>query len=282
MKPKALWLILFFSLISTGCIKTTDLKHPARFYDLHQQATLSQDLVIGQLQETRLVVVGEHHNNARHHQAQLKVIQMLHRSGRNVAIGLEMFRHNSQEPLDQWISGQLSEDQFKPIYLKNWNFKWELYRPIFKYAHDNRLPMVGLNVSRKITAQVARHGFESLSTEQKGALEGITCQVTPEYEKFIRKAYESHKHAEIDFNNFCEAQLVWDAAMAAHADSYLKQRPETVMVLLAGSGHARKPGIPFQLRKRSQLPVVVILPETRKVFDKSHLTSNDADYILLK
>ena len=252
-----------------------------RLFDLKQHEIVSDGEAIQRLQAVRIVLVGEHHNNAAHHQAQLKVIQSLHEAGRRVAVGLEMFRHDSQADLDQWILGRTSESRFKPIYLKNWNFGWDLYSPIFKYAKENRIPMVGLNVSRSITGLVASKGFESLSKAQKGALEGITCEVTPQYRNFIGKAYGAHGHGHMNFDRFCEAQLVWDTAMAVYAIDYLEQRPDTTMVLLAGSGHARKLGIPFQIAKRAPWDHVVVMPETKGVFDVDSLTVGDADYILL-
>ncbi|MGD9224085.1 MAG: ChaN family lipoprotein, partial [Desulfobacteraceae bacterium] len=264
------------------CKTPTDAaRNTMRLYDLERHEVVTDREALQRLQAARIVLVGEHHNNAAHHKAQLKVIRSLHEAGRKVAVGLEMFRRDSQQDLDQWIAGTTSESQFEPIYLDNWSFSWELYGPIFKYAKKNRIPMVGLNVPRSITGQVASKGFESLSKAQKGALEGITCDVTQQYRNFIGKAYGAHAHGHMNFNRFCEAQLVWDSAMAVYAIDYLEQRSDTTMVLLAGSGHARKLGIPYQIAKRTPWDHVVVMPETKGVFDPEVLTAGDADYILL-
>jgi uncharacterized iron-regulated protein len=276
------WAVASFVMVLMTSITTWAHPHPAiRLYDLEQQAVVSDNQAIQRLAAARIVLVGEHHNNAVHHAAQLKVIRSLHEAGRKVAIGLEMFRKDSQQDLDRWVTGRTSASQFKPIFRDNWNYGWEQYLPIFNYARTNHIPMVGLNVSRKITTQVAYHGFDSLNEEQKGSLEGITCNVTPEYRDFIGKAYGAHGHGKMNFEGFCEAQLVWDSAMAVNAVAYLKENPETVMVLLAGSGHARKLGIPTQLDKRVPWPYVVVLPETKGIFDARSVTVKDADYILM-
>ena len=282
MKRKLILMAVLAGWALVACKTPTAATQDAvRLFDLKQHEIVSDGEAIQRLQAVRIVLVGEHHNNVAHHQAQLKVIQSLHEAGRKVAVGLEMFRRDSQADLDQWILGRTSESRFKPIYLKNWNFGWDLYSPIFKYAKENRIPMVGLNVSRSITGLVASKGFESLSKAQKGALEGITCEVTPQYRNFIGKAYGAHGHGHMNFDRFCEAQLVWDTAMAVYAIDYLEQRPDTTMVLLAGSGHARKLGIPFQIAKRAPWDHVVVMPETKGVFDVDSLTVGDADYILL-
>lgn len=280
MKTVMITTLCFALLLLAGC-RTQAGNEPMRLYDLSKGLTLSQDQAVQQLQKMRIVLVGEHHDNDNHHQAQLQVIQTLHRAGSKVAIGMEMFRQESQMELDQWVTGQLDEEKFEPIYLNNWTYGWDLYRPIFQYARQNQIPMVGLNIPRKVTSQVAYHGFASLSPDQKGPLEGITCNVTPEYRDFVKKAYGAHGHGQMNFDRFCEAQLVWDTAMAIHAVDYLNSHPDHILVILAGSGHARKLGIPTQLDKTISWPYAVVLPETKGIFDKKSVTEQDADYLFL-
>lgn len=281
MNPMFLSSLLVLAAVwTTGCQSSAGYEI-MRLFDLSSQEALSESRSVQQLQKVRIILVGEHHNNPRHHLAQLKIIQALHRAGSKVAVGLEMFPRQGQNELDQWVSGQLDETQFEPIYLNYWNFDWKLYRPIFEYARQNQIPMVGLNVPRKITIQVAYHGFASLNRDQKGSLEGITCNVTPEYREFVKGAHGIPSHGGMNFESFCEAQLVWDSAMAIHAIDFLERHPRYLMVILAGSGHAHKLGIPDQLNKQNHWPYMVVLPETKGVFDAEQLTVQDADYILM-
>ena len=141
--------------------------------------------------------------------------------------------------------------------------------------------MIGLNVSRDITRQVSRQGFNSLSEEQKGKLADVSCRVDKEYMDYIKRAFGGHGHGELNFTYFCEAQLVWDSAMAINTLEYLKKNPDTTVILLAGAGHVRKGAIPRQIRKRSDVPHAVILPEVRGIVDPDTLSDKDADYIIL-
>ena len=275
------WHLYWMAVVLIISCRTGTTSDAIAIYDIGQKQALSDAQAVERLQDARIVLVGEHHNNADHHLAQLRVIQALHRAGRKVAVGMEMFRKESQQALDRWSAGQTDEAQFVDIFNDNWTYGWKLYRPILIHARDNQLPVVGLNVSRKITGQVAYHGFASLSDEQKGSLEGIACIVTPEYREFVQKAYGAHGHGKMKFDRFCEAQLVWDSAMAINAIEFLNQNPEHIMVLIAGSGHARKLGIPTQLKKRGNLPYIVVLPETKGSFEKESLTVQDADYLIL-
>jgi len=276
----SLLLILSFLLFISGC-RENGPSETLALHDLTNGQSITGTQALQALKETRLVLVGEHHTSESHHRDQLRIVQLLKENGVPVSIGLEMFRKDQQEALDRWVAGDIREAEFKPIYLDNWNFPWELYRDVFVYARDKKIPMVGLNVSRGITRQVASLGFASLSEKQRGELEGVTCNVTREYRDYIRSAFGAHGHGNMDFIRFCEAQLVWDTAMALHAVRHLERHPEQVMVLLAGSAHARKMGIPYQVQSRSPIPFTVLLPYTPDLFDPETITAADADFIIM-
>lgn len=279
MKTLIVWLVAVLGLI-LGCRAMLG-SDQLRLFDLKEQRTVDTAASIERLARARVILVGEHHADKGHHQAQLEVIRTLVDAGKKVTVGLEMFRRESQGDLDRWIGGQIDEAQFKPIYLDNWNFDWNLYRPIFHYARQQGLPMIGLNVDRGLSRQVAYHGFASLSDAQKAAMGAVTCDVTPAYRDYIRQAYGAHVHGKMRFENFCEAQLLWDTAMAVNAAQYLQENEDTILVILAGVGHAQKPGIPAQLEKRAPWPAVVLLPETPGSLDPDLVSSDEADYLIL-
>ena len=112
--------------------------------------------------------MGEHHTNQNHHYAQLNVIQSLNEAGVQVAIGLEMFRNDSQQALDRWVDGSMVKAEFKEIYYDNWTYPWSAYQMIFEYARKEKIPMIGLNVPRDITRQVSRRGFNRFPNNRKG------------------------------------------------------------------------------------------------------------------
>ena len=169
----------------------------------------------------------------------------------------------------------------RKIYYDNWNFPWSAYRMIFEYAREHQIPMIGLNVPREITRQVSRKGFNSLSQAQKGKLAEVSCVVDQQYMNYIRKAFGGHGHGRLNFIYFCEAQLVWDSAMAVYSLDYLKQNPDAVVVILTGTGHAQKGAVPRQIRARSNLPYAVILPEISGSIDAQTISNKEADYIML-
>ena len=86
--------------------------------------TPSLEGVIEDLLQVQIILIGETHDHPAHHRAQLQIINALREKGAAVAIGLEMFRTDSQEALDRWIAGQLSEQEFRAVFNQNW-FYWE-------------------------------------------------------------------------------------------------------------------------------------------------------------
>jgi uncharacterized iron-regulated protein len=101
------------------------------------------------------------------------------------------------------------------------------------------------------------------------------------YAAFIRQSLGMHAHGGMTFTRFCEAQLFWDTAMAWNAVRFLKEHPESTMVVLAGNGHAWKRGIPAQVVSRSPLPLRIILPEIPGRLDRQTVRPDDADYLWL-
>jgi len=280
MKKRILWLVA--ALLVAAAALSMAAGEEDRLFDIDSNETLPLTKAVSTLKEDRIILVGEQHTSQAHHENQLAVIRALHEAGAKLAVGMEMFRSDSQKDLDAWTAGQLPEGEFIRIYYDNWNFDWDLYAPILRYARDNRIPVAGLNVSRAITSQVARKGFSSLTEEQRGKLKDVACRVDKTYMDFIKRAYGAHAHGNLNFTYFCEAQLVWDTVMAINALDFVEAHPQHVMVIVTGNGHAWKGGIPAQISDRSDVPVSVILPEIPGVTEPGRVDTDDADYLFLQ
>ena len=281
MRTKRILPIIIFVVVIVGMQAGIQAHLGHRLYVLQDNIEILLTDASSDLKNNRIILVGEHHTNQNHHFGQLNVIQTLHEAGARVAIGLEMFRNDSQNLLDQWIAGNISETQFEEIYYDNWTYPWPLDRMIFEYARKEQIPMIGLNVPREITRQVSRGGFISLSEKKRGQLNNVSCRVDKEYMDYIKRAFGGHGHGNMNFTYFCEAQMVWDTAMAVNTLAYLEKEPDAVVVLLAGAGRVRKGAIPRQIRERSQIPHAVILPKIDGMIDKETINIKDADYIML-
>ncbi len=238
--------------------------------------------LLDDLQGVRVIFIGELHDRIGHHRMQQAVINGLVSRKVKVAVGLEMFQQESQGELDNWVAGKTSEGKFHGIFEDNWS-DWRVYRPIFMEARKQQIPMVGLNIPRELVQKVAKAGIAALPEKELGPLQGISCVVDPAYEEVLRRAMGGHGHdwEGRSFYFFCEAQLLWDTAMAKRVVEYLREHPQATMVVLAGSTHAWKHGIPTQMVRQANLSYRVLLPEVFGRLDRNSTRPEDADYLWL-
>jgi uncharacterized iron-regulated protein len=247
--------------------------------DLHQ---LSLDYLVKDLKDVRVLTIGEQHNNSGHHLAQLQIINALHEAEYNIAIGFEQFGVRSQAGLDSWVGGRTSVEDLFRLYSQDWELNWwPLYLPIFEYAREHEIPMVGLNIPREIVRQVASRGFSSLNEEQRGNIKVLSCSVDQKYKDTLSRVLgqKGKRSTPEMFDHFCEAQVVWDTSMALNAVDYIKANPKTSLVILAGNYHSWKRGIPEQIRQVMDIEVISILPSEDTSFFKYDILLEDADYV---
>ncbi|MEW5746325.1 MAG: ChaN family lipoprotein [Nitrospirota bacterium] len=284
MNPKRRFFILILTAALAGMlIFAINVFSYERVLRMQDKRVITFDQMMRDKQDADIIVVGESHTDPRHHELQLKVIRTLHEKGVPLAIGLEMFTAGSQGALNKWIEGKLSLEQFLPIYYENWNLPWPLYSDILLYAREHDIPLVGLNVPRSITTKVAKEGFDSLTEEERRQLpSGISCTIDEAYMEFIRSMHSAHAHGK-EFVNFCEAQMIWDNAMALNALEFLQNNPDRTMVVLAGTVHAWKRAIPEQIRRQGSGNVVsVVLPEVPGTAEQGGVTEKDTDFLMLR
>lgn len=278
MRKTAVTVLLAFFLVAPASGVPTS---PQKVLRVSDGKIISFNQMIEDLKNVSVVFVGEVHDVPEHHQAQLDVIRALHDSDKPLAVGLEMFRAENQSKLDSWVQGKMPVAQFLSVYYDNWTMPWPLYRDIFLYAREHRVPLRGLNIPDSISKKIGEQGFGSLTAGEKKQLPpGISCNVDPTYMEFIRRAYAGHHGKDREFVNFCEAQMVWDKSMAWHMKGYLDKHPKKTMVVLAGVGHAWKRGIAEQLED-PKFSYRVVLPSIPDQVDRENVTAQDADYLLL-
>ncbi|MCE5313160.1 MAG: ChaN family lipoprotein [Nitrospiraceae bacterium] len=239
--------------------------------------TSIRDMAI-QSKDKKIIYVGEEHNNFSHHLAQLDVIRTLHEQGKKVAIGMEMFYRSSQAALDGYTSGAIDEREFlkRSGYFRQWGFDYSLYKPILDFARLNKLPVVALNITRKIVGKVGESGISSLTEEEKAQLPKQMDYSDEDYRARLVAVLETHSGAgRRNFENFFQAQVLWDEYMAESVDIFMKKNPERTMVVVAGGGHlSYGSGIPKRAYRRNSLPYAIIL-------NGDNMAPGIADYIVM-
>jgi hypothetical protein len=196
-------------------------------------------------------------------------------------IGFEAFPRSVQPVLDDWSAGKLSEDDFlrETNWAEVWGYDADLYMPLFEFARQNRIPMIALNVDRSLISRVGRNGWDAVPED---AREGITTPAAaqPDYSESLASVYlaaAAHRRDASEdvqtvedvlgtdgFQNFVDAQLTWDRAMAEALAQSAEANPEAVVVGIVGRGHVERGfGIPHQLADLGISAVTSLVPVDR-------------------
>lgn len=254
--------------------------HAKLIFRMRDAGTISTEELVAGLRGARVIFFGERHGSAQDHAAQRTVIQALHQAGVRLAIGMEMFRRDAQPDLERWVAGTLGERELRAVYGRNWDGRlYEGYNDILLYARQERIPLVGLNIGREIVDQVSRGGFGSLSEAQRGELGVDSCDVSERYADILRRVTGGKELGAGAFDNFCQAQIVWDAAMARTIAGYLRANPDRTLLVMCGTFHAWRHGIPGRLAELVQVPVRIVLPSGDDSVLRYDLLREDADFV---
>ena len=235
--------------------------------------------MIDELSAVPVVFIGERHDASEHHKLQLEVLKGLKAKGKSLAIGMEMFEGSSQKALDAWSAGKVPTYAFVKVYQWNWrNIPYWLYEDIFNYARDNHIPIVALNAPQEIVKKVSQLGLSSLTNDDRRLLPpGVDAEVSDAYLDFIKSSYGVHGRNGDHFRHICEAQMLRNRVMASRILDYHQLHPESIMVVLAGGGHAReKGGIPAEL---GNLPFKIVLPPLPGLSAEA-IRTEDANFLL--
>ena len=250
---------------------------------MSDRKSVSFSQMITEAEGSDIVFVAETHDDKKSHELQLDVIRSLRAKKAPLAIGLEMFQADSQKALDDWIEGKITEQDFKAVYAKNWSYDWSLYRDIFVFARDNRIPMLALNVRKRIVSKVARQGFASLTPEEMKDLPlAVTCDLNKPQTESLKSTFQAvfkHEANGKMFANFCAAQAVRNSGMAMAIANDQQRHPGRKIVVLAGTWHAVKHGVPESLASFSSLAFKVILAAIPELGLKD-TTAAIADYMI--
>ena len=252
--------------LAAGCISCTSLEHDRdgfqlpvpvsttsirpRTFDLSDPRKI--DKLTARLTEKRALFIGEIHDRPEHHQNQLRLIQNLYERYPYIAIGVEYFQQPFQTHLNDYIAGYIDEREMliRTEYFKRWKIDYRMLQPILRFAREKHIPVLALNISDEIHGKVFKGGLASLSPQERSLIPDDIQPASKDYRNRLKAIFDTHPEGD-SFETFVEGQLLWDEAMADVAANYLKDRPQTLLVVLAGLGHMMYgDGIPKSLDRR--------------------------------
>lgn len=227
-----------------------------------QQPLEVKDIVKANL-DAKAFLIGESHDKYAHHDTQLQFVKELNEAGKDVAIGLEMFQRKFQPVLESYLKGEITQGEMllKTEYYDRWRFDFRLYKPIFDYAKEHNIPLVALNLEQELTKKISSGGIPALSDEEMKQIPSDIEYTEGAYKDFLRSVFMMHEAGRM-FENFYQAQILWDETMADSASKYMSANPDKTIVILAGNGHVRyRFGIADRLERRTGVKGVVVVQD---------------------
>ena len=237
---------------------------PEEIYTIPEGKKISFDQLIEQVDSSKVVFVGEAHDQIEHHHIELRILQGLLVKGKDLVVGMEMFSRSQQPVLDRWSQGGLTEREFRKE--TNWDTTWgidyRLYKGILDEAKAHHLKVLALNVEREWVSNVARNGVMGLPPEDRSKLPEMDL-TDKEHRAYIRRIYDSHRGGlSKDVEHFYESQSLWDEGMAETLSEFAKSsdsQGKTILVI-AGNGHIVFDfGIPKRFYRRTPFPFKTIV-----------------------
>jgi uncharacterized iron-regulated protein len=242
--------------------------------DTRVNDTLTPSELAARLDDVQVLFVGEYHTSQAFHDVQFRVIQELQRRGRRVVIGLEMYPYPSQHWLDEFTSGQLTEEEFltRSRWYGTWGYHWNYYRDIFLFARDHKLRLAAVNVPRPVVRTVREKGLDALDPATRAYLPPRIETDSEDHRRLFRAyfgegdALHDPTRANAAMDGMFQAQCTWDAAMAQGTIRALRAAddPKAIAVVLVGIGHVayglgaeRQAATFFNGRMASLIPVPV-------------------------
>jgi len=210
--------------------------------------------VDAELPEAQVVLLGESHTSARDHEGQLKALQLLSKpGGKPLLVCLEMFNETGARTLESFSRRTNFEDMEPNLWSEQWGHPYDLYRPILRWCHQNRVPLAYLRPDPAFTKRVKNGGaveaLEELGEFFLGPagyreyLKEIANRHMPDGESMPKEAV----------NRFFLVQCFWDEFMSKRVVDLAEQFPDHRIVVLVGSGHLQPNfGIPLRLKRRAR------------------------------
>ncbi len=268
--------LLALGLVAAAAAHAQSCPEPAAWsaFDGERPRVAQASALLDRMAQREVVLLGEVHDDADHHGWQLQTLAALHARRPDMAIGFEMFPRRVQPVLDRWVAGELTVKEFldRSEWHANWNMPAELYLPLFDFARINRIPMLALNIERKLSRSITEKGWDAVPEAEREGL-GRPAPPAEAYRDSLFDVYLHHptlrdkggkgarpKKSDAAFRFFVESQTAWDRAMAeALARRAGAGKPLVVGVM--GSGHLRHGhGVPHQLHALGVKNVGTLLP----------------------
>ncbi len=247
--------------VLTVCLVAFTKDYKLLYYPTKEYISFEE--MIDMFMKADVIYLGEIHSKKEIHEFQLEVIKAIYEREPYIAIAMEMFQAPFQEHLDKYIECEIDEEKMLELteYKKRWKFNVELYQDIWRFAKEEGIRIIAMNVPSELLKEIREKGLENVKSEY---LPEKLYEPQDTYKKLLFQALESHKVK--DVKRFFDIQMAWDNGMALALHKTLWSGEYEKLIVIVGFGHVYLGhGIPTALLGMSgPLIQYVVIPGKEK------------------
>lgn len=236
--------------------------------------------MLNKMNNTDIVLFGEHHNNPIVHWLQYETTVELSKK-RLLTLGAEMFEADNQNELNDYLTGKIDQKALDTL-ARLWNNYKTDYKPLVDFAKKEKLKFIATNIPRRYASIVFKGGFkklDELSENEKEWIAPLPIKYDATLPGYVKMKSMMGGHGG---DNLPKAQAIKDATMGYFI---LKNRNKNnLFIHYNGSYHSDDyEGIYWYLKQsKPNLKIVtvsVVEQENIKKFNKEKKLK--ADFIIV-
>lgn len=260
--------------ISKATASLMSLKLPElynKYVDLTTMEIMDYDTMLGKLKNIQVIYVAEQHTNEAHHKLQGDILKSLSQKNPKTALAMEFLYRSKQESIDNYTADKITEEEFDKTNTFGFSEWYHYYTPLIRYAHANKIKLIGINVEKSIKKKLFDSGWDKLTPEEQKVIAKDIDTSNEKHKEFVMKQFSGMMNNPMTkdmmkgpmLERFYVMQCMWDETFAEAIANYLKAAndPTAQVVVVAGSGHIEyKFNIPNRSYKRYPASFKTLVP----------------------
>ena len=289
--------IITFSLITLFVlhIQAQVTEKNYRIYSVKLSKEIGINEIVEDMNNADVLFYGEEHNDSVTHYLENKIFQALFAKYTNsVTLSMEMFERDVQPIMNEYLSADIREKNFKKD-ARVWS-NYKDYRSMVEFSKLNKLDVICANAAGRYSNLAGRKGQKALmelplASKQFFAPLPYDTASGKYHEKLVNlfdngnsKKKKSSANASESFS-LVMAQSLWDATMAYSISEYLDKNPTKKVFQVNGRFHSDEHfAVVAQLKKYSpKTQILVISSGSDESFPNIDWKKfeNEGDYIII-
>ena len=242
--------LAFVNSAYAGNMLFTDHPLVGKIWDMKSRSFIDEATLLSRIDKATVLLLGETHDNPRHHELQQKLLKARIASGARPALMMEQLNDDTQSAVDKAMAESDRRVALNSLTKLIKFSDWQFYRPFLSIAVDYKLPVIAANISSLRLQPVIWKGFTAYDAGdlKRLAVEQVWSRNRQSYmERNMGGAHCGKLRNELRAG-LARSQRLRDALMVDSAMSSLGRG----VVGIVGSGHARYDvGMPIYFAARA-------------------------------